>query len=274
MNGPLAMPRRWTRGAPCPARERAATLHAMKPVAVAIMAKAPRSGEVKTRLCPPLSPDEAASLYRCFLLDKIAQVRALESAAPVVAFSPPVARADFAALAPGFRLLAQRGADLGARLLNVVGDLLAEGHAGAIAVDSDTPTLPVQLLQEAVERLSLPGPDVVLGPTEDGGYYLIGVRAARPELFEGIAWSTPAVLGETLRRAEKAGLSTACLAPWSDVDTAGDLARLRAELTAAGERGPVHTGRFFAASSASSVPSTASLPPAADVGHDGRHQLE
>lgn len=233
----------------------------MRPVAVAIMAKAPRAGEVKTRLCPPLTHAAAAALYRCFLLDKIAQVGALAGTAPVLAFTPAAARPDFEALAPGFRLLAQRGVDLGARLHNVLGDLLADGHAAAVAVDSDTPTLPGGRLQAAVDQLSQPGPDLVLGPTEDGGYYLIGLRAARPALFEGMPWSTPAVLGETLRRAEQAGISTACLAPWADVDTAEDLARLRLELTEAGRDAPAHTAGFFA---------TSSLPPGAGVIHHGR----
>ena len=204
------------------------------PVAVAVMAKAPRAGEVKTRLCPPLAPAEAAALYRCFLLDTIATVGALAHAQPAIAYTPDDARAEFAALAPGFALVAQQGPDLGARLLSTLGRLLAAGHAGAIAVDSDTPTLPRDFLQRAVDQLAGPGPDVVLGPTEDGGYYLIGVRAAHRELFEDIPWSTAAVLDVTLRRAAKHGLHATCLPPWFDVDTPDDLERLRAELGADG----------------------------------------
>src|SRR5215470_2748135 len=96
-------------------------------VAVAIMAKAPTAGEVKTRLCPPLSPAEAAALYRCFLLDKIAQVRALPGATGVIAFTPLQGRRLFERLAPDFRLIAQRGDDLGSRLLNSLNGLLCEG---------------------------------------------------------------------------------------------------------------------------------------------------
>lgn len=204
-------------------------------VAVAIMAKAPRAGQVKTRLCPPLLPAEAAALYRCFLLDKIAAVGALTEAQPVIAYTPDDARAEFTALAPGFALVAQHGPDLGERLQATLASLLAAGHAGAIAVDSDTPTLPGHFLQQAVDRLTRPGPDdVVLGPTEDGGYYLIGVRAAHRELFEGVPWSTSDVLHVTLRRAAAAGLHTACLPPWFDVDTADDLERLRAALATDG----------------------------------------
>lgn len=200
-------------------------------IAVAIMAKVPRAGAVKTRLCPPLLAVEAAALYRCFLLDKIASVGALAGAHPVIAYTPEDAYAEVGALAPpGFALVAQRGPDLGARLYATLGSLLGGGHPAAIAVDSDTPTLPLAFLQQAVDLLSRPGPDVVLGPTEDGGYYLIGVRATHRELFEDVPWSTSEVLEVTLRRAAKAGLEAACLPSWFDVDTAEDLERLRASL--------------------------------------------
>lgn len=211
------------------------------------MAKAPRPGAVKTRLCPPLLAAEAAALYRCFLLDKIAAVQALSGVRPVVAYTPDEARAEFAALAPDFTLVPQRGPDLGARLHATLAGLLAAGYPGAIAVDSDTPTLPREFLQQAVDCLTRPGPDVVLGPTEDGGYYLIGVRAAHRALFEGVPWSTSAVLEVTLRQAAAAGLRTICTPAWFDVDTPDDLQRLQKELdgdpcAAAGGL----TGRFLA----------------------------
>ena len=198
------------------------------------MAKAPRPGEVKTRLCPPLLPADAALLYRSFLLDKISAVAALANAQPVVAYTPADARTEFDALAPGFSLIPQQGADLGARLHETLQALLAGGHAGAIAVDSDTPTLPREFLQQAVDSLAGPGPDVVIGPTEDGGYYLIGVRVAHRELFDDMPWSTPEVLDVTLRRAASAGLRVACLPPWFDIDTPDDLERLRSTLAADG----------------------------------------
>jgi rSAM/selenodomain-associated transferase 1 len=201
-------------------------------VAVAIMAKAPRPGDVKTRLCPPLLPAQAAALYRSFLLDKIASVGALVDVQPVIAYTPDDARAEFADLAPGFSLVAQQGPDLGARLHSTLAGLLADGHAGAIAVDSDTPTLPGAFLQQAVHCLSRPGPDVVLGPTEDGGYYLIGVRRPHRELFDAMPWSTSAVLDVTLHRAAVIGLRATCLPPWFDVDTPDDFVRLRTTLVA------------------------------------------
>ena len=187
-------------------------------VAVAIMAKAPLAGQVKTRLCPPLSPAEAAGLYRCFLLDKIEQVRALAQATPVVAYAPPDHGAMFSALAPDLALLPQQGPDLGVRLAGVLRRLLESGHHGAVAIDSDTPTLPVTLLQRAVDALADPAIDVVVGPTEDGGYYLIGVRAPQPELFVEMPWSTPDVLAETTHRAT---------APWPAPRPAPALVRRR-----------------------------------------------
>jgi uncharacterized protein len=216
-------------------------------IAVAIMAKAPRPGAVKTRLCPPLLAAEAAALYRCFLLDKIAAVQALSGVRPMVAYTPDEAQAEFAVLAPDFALVPQRGPDLGARLHTTLASLLAAGHPGAIAVDSDTPTLPREFLQQAVDCLTGPGPDVVLGPTEDGGYYLIGVRAANRALFDDMPWSTAAVLEITLRRAAAAGLQTVCTPAWFDVDTPDDLRRLRTVLDggrSAAEAG--ETARFLA----------------------------
>ncbi|MGH7354245.1 MAG: TIGR04282 family arsenosugar biosynthesis glycosyltransferase [Candidatus Rokuibacteriota bacterium] len=216
------------------------------PIAVAIMAKAPRPGEVKTRLCPPLSPAQAADLGRAFLLDKIAQVRALPGVTPAIAFTPEDERALFARLAPGFTLVPQRGDDLGARLHSTLDELLRHGHAAALAIDSDTPTLPSELLEEAVRVSGSRDVDVVLGPTEDGGYYLVGIRAAHRELFDAIPWSTAAVLATTLARARAAGLRTVCLPAWFDVDTPADLERLRAELDATPE-GARETRRLLAA---------------------------
>lgn len=213
-------------------------------IALCIMAKAPEAGRVKTRLCPPLSPADAAALYRCFLLDKIAQAREVAGAEPVLAYAPVQAAAVFEALAPGFTLLPQRGADLAARLTSVCAELFRSGCDAAIMIDSDTPTLPTERLERAVAVMSGGGHDLVLGPSEDGGYYLIGLRRLQPKLFEGMPWSTPTVLEETLRRARALGLSAVTLSAWYDVDTAADLARLHADLAAGPDGGPRHTRRF------------------------------
>jgi rSAM/selenodomain-associated transferase 1 len=214
-------------------------------VALCIMAKAPEAGRVKTRLSPPLSPDDAAELYRCFLLDKIAQTRGVAGAELMLAYEPAQAAAVFAALAPGFTLLLQRGADLTARLVAVCDELFRNGYDAVILIDSDSPTLPAGRLERAVTLMSGSASDLVLGPSEDGGYYLIGLRRPHPELFEGMPWSTPAVLEETLRRARALGLSSTRLEAWYDVDTAADLARLQAELADDSDGGPRHTRRFL-----------------------------
>ncbi len=220
-------------------------IHGTGQIAVFIMAKTPRPGEVKTRLCPLLSGAEAAELYRCFLLDKIQQVKALKEATPAIAYAPPEGRAVFEGMAPDFFLVPQRGADLGARLANSFEQFFRNGCAAALAIDSDTPTLPVAFLQQALDLIATPTVDLVLGPSEDGGYYLIGLRALHRELFEDIAWSTSQVLPETIRRAKAKGLQVVRLPPWHDVDTPGDLERLRAELTRTEEIEPRHTRRFF-----------------------------
>jgi hypothetical protein len=195
------------------------------------MAKAPQPGQVKTRLCPPLSQSEAAQLYHCFLRDKIAQVNALPSVAPVVSYAPDDVKSVFQDLTPShFRLIPQRGDDLGARILFTFNQLFQQGYPQVIVIDSDTPTLPTANLEEARRLIATQQNDVVLGPTEDGGYYLIGLRQSRPELFEGMPWSTSQVFPETRRRSEQSGLAVACAESWYDVDTPEDLARLTASL--------------------------------------------
>src|SRR5574342_134893 len=213
-------------------------------IALCIMAKAPVPGLVKTRLCPPLSSEDAADLYRCFLLARIAQARGVAGAERVLAYAPADAATVFEALAPDFTLLAQRGAVLTTRLTAVCADLFREGFDAVIITDSDTPTLPTERLESAVAVMKESGCDLVLGPSEDGGYYLIGLRGPHPELFEGMHWSTPTVLEETERRARALGLSSRRLAAWYDVDTAADLARLQAELAAGSDGAPRNTRRF------------------------------
>ena len=192
------------------------------------MAKVPIAGEVKTRLSPPLTPEQAAELARCFLEDRVEQLRGLPASDRLVAFTPPEREAELRALLPGdVRLLPQRGADLGARMSRLLSDLLAEGYAGAIALGTDTPTLPTAYLVEACEALRSGAADVVLGPSEDGGYYLIGLTAPAPDLFIDMAWSTATVCDETLRRARAAGRRISVLPTWFDIDRIADLARLR-----------------------------------------------
>lgn len=217
-----------------------------RPPAVAVMAKVPGMVPVKSRLHASLDADRATDLYRCFLLDRLDAVAALPGVIPVVAFTPVDAEPVMRGLAPdGVRLLHQRGRDLGERLANLLEDLLAAGHAAAIAIDSDSPTLPMPYLVDAARRLAGGRADVVLGPCDDGGYYLVGVRSPRSALFQGIPWSTSAVLSSTLAKAHALGLRVDLLPTWFDVDTEADLRRLHAEMKAAGG-GPPRTFAFVA----------------------------
>ena len=219
----------------------------MTAIAVVIMAKQPVPGTVKTRLQPLLSDIDIAALYGGFLRDRISQVRSLRGVAPVIAYTPAESRPFFAELAPDFLLLPQMGNGLSARLTCLFQQLFGMGHDGVIATDSDSPTLPTEHLQRAVDRLTVPGPDVVVGPSEDGGYNLIGLRRRYPALFDGIPWSTPEVYDETLRRAEELGARVIALPRWYDVDTPVEFERLRTEIDELGTAAPWHTRRFFAA---------------------------
>jgi hypothetical protein len=217
----------------------------MRAPAVAVMAKVPGTTPVKSRLCPALTPEQATELYRCFLLDTLEALGGVPGITPVTAFTPADAAERMAAMAPaGFRCVAQQGADLGERLATVLAGLLAEGHRGAIAIDSDSPTLPMAYVDEAARVLESATADVVVGPCDDGGYYLIGLAAPQPRLFADMAWSTPSVLRVTLDRARQLALRVHVLPPWFDVDTEADLTRLRDEL-ALGGHGPARTRAFL-----------------------------
>ena len=216
----------------------------MTSVAVAIMAKQPLAGTVKTRLRPLLSDGDIASLYECFLRDKVIQVRSLEAAA-VIAYTPAASRAFFAELAPDFLLLPQIGEGLSDRLTHTFQHLLDRGFDAVVATDSDSPTLPTGHLRRALDSLSRPGTDVVLGPCDDGGYYLIGLRQSYPMLFDAMPWSTSRVYDETLRRAAELGARVTALPRWYDVDTPTEFERLRAEIADLGNAAPQHTRQFF-----------------------------
>jgi rSAM/selenodomain-associated transferase 1 len=210
-----------------------------------IMAKEPAVGQTKTRLCPPLTPTEAAALYEAMLRDTIGLVAGLEGVRLAIAVTPPEATDSFRRISPPDAiLLPVAGADIGDCLNQVLGRLLADGHSGAIALNSDGPTLPAAYLRQAIAWLN--GADVVLGPSEDGGYYLIGLRQPRPELFREIEWSSERVTAQTLARAEAMGLSVALLPPWYDVDTTADLDRLWADLATLPAEALPYTRRFFA----------------------------
>ena len=201
-------------------------------------------GRTKTRLCPPLTPEQAAALYEALLRDTIHLAAGWEGVQLAIAVTPPEATDLFERWSPpGTILLPVTGVDIGHCLDQVLGRLLARGHAQAMALNSDGPTLPAGYLRQAVACLARA--DVVLGPGEDGGYYLIGLKKPHPDLFRGIDWSTERVTAQTLARAEALGLAVALLPAWYDVDTASDLERLRAEIAALPDDAVPHTRHFL-----------------------------
>jgi rSAM/selenodomain-associated transferase 1 len=219
--------------------------------ALAVMAKAPRPGKVKTRLSPPLTPEQASALNICFIKDtaeNIHQVTRASNSAGVVAYTPVGDEAAFdGLLPPGFELLGQRGDGFGERLLYVCEDLFSRGFSAVCLIDSDSPTMPQEALLQAVESLARAGDRMVLGGSDDGGYYLIGIKRLHCRLFEQIDWSTDRVFAQTLERAGEIALETELLPTWYDVDDAATLERLRLELSGGVAAGydAKHTRAYF-----------------------------
>src|SRR3954468_5307951 len=162
--------------------------------AIAVMAKASEPGRAKTRLVPPLTPDEAARFNTVFIQDVVGNILAATQSASIaayVAFGPRGAGAFFRGILPdGVEPFEASYPYFGDCLFNALEQLFQRGHAAAIVLNSDGQTLPTALLLEAADVLARPGEQAVLGPTEDGGYYLLGLKSNRRRLFEDIDWST------------------------------------------------------------------------------------
>jgi uncharacterized protein len=203
--------------------------------ALVIFAKAPIAGQVKTRLCPPLTLEQAAELYEGFLIDTVSRACSLAEVRVFLAITPADSEPIFRTLLPfPVSYFPQRGATLGEREANVFADLFNVGFARVVMIGSDIPTMPTSHLRGAFSLLAEPQNDVVLGPSRDGGYYLLGTRALHPELFENITWSTSVVFEETQRQARRTGLRVAQVPPWYDVDSEEELQQLVEELTQPG----------------------------------------
>ena len=225
--------------------------------ALAVMTKAPQAGRVKTRLVPPLTPEEAAELNKCFLRDTAAAISSACSRRPVgdegkrdfkpeagashseaataacgiAVYTPVGAESAYNDILPvDFSLLPQRGEKFGERLYLAVEDLFKCGFGSVCLIDSDSPTVSAENFAEAVELLSTTEDRVVLGPSDDGGYYLIGVKKPHRHLFEQIDWSTERVLNQTMQRATEIGIETKLLPTGYDVDDDAGLRRLCNEL--------------------------------------------
>src|SRR5205809_3375403 len=221
--------------------------------ALAVMTKAPQAGRVKTRLVPPLTPEEAAELNKCFLRDTAAVISSVCSRRPVgdahashseaataargiAVYTPVGAESAYTDVLPAdFSLLPQRGDEFGERLYFAVEDLFKCGFGSVCLIDSDSPTVPAENFEQAVELLGTSEDRVVLGPSDDGGYYLIGMKKPHRHLFEQIDWSTERVLNQTMQRATEIGIEVKLLPTGYDVDDGASLSRLCNELL--GEQG-------------------------------------
>jgi uncharacterized protein len=203
----------------------------VKTVAIGIVCKTPIAGRSKTRLSPPLRPEDCAGLSACFIRDLSATIATLpaDRITGYAIYTPIGSEAALRRLLPpGLRLLPQCAGDLGARLEQATVDLLGAGHAGAILVNSDSPTLPAAILAAAAQALR--GDAVVLSRAFDGGYTLIGLTRPHRRLFADIPWSTPEVYRLTRERADEIGLAVLDVPAWYDVDDAASLGLLESEL--------------------------------------------
>ena len=211
--------------------------------ALIVAAKKPEPGFTKTRLCPHFSPEAAAEFYNCLMRDTLALAAKLREVDLTLAYTPAAASDYFHNLVPnGFRLIQQKGANLGERLAHALRQHLEQGYHKAVIMNSDGPTLPVAHLKEAFSKLDQA--DVTLGMGHDGGYYLIGVKRHHPQLFQDIAWSTKKVIPQTLEACRRLQLRVHRLPEWYDVDVEADLARLRWDLAANPASAP-HTYAFL-----------------------------
>ncbi len=199
---------------------------------IVVVAKAPQVGKVKTRLCPPLTPAQAALLYTGFLLDTVAlalQVPEVEVKAVCPSSQDAAELRNLLPESVGY--IVQREAGLSAALTEAFEVGLALGYSKVLCISSDNPTLPVQYLEKALNVLE--ANELALGPTEDGGYYLIGAKQVYPFLFQEMIWSTDKVLAETMTRAEQLKLRVQILPAWYDLDTIQELDRFVQEIATA-----------------------------------------
>jgi rSAM/selenodomain-associated transferase 1 len=209
--------------------------------AIGVMAKAPQAGRSKTRLCPPLTADQAAAMSAAFLRDTTENLVAASRHAPIApyaAYAPAgtetllrscLAEGTALLLADGSAPMPEGVAGFGRCLLHAIQGMLAAGHGAACVLSSDSPTIPTAVLVQAADLLGAPGDRAVLGPADDGGYYLLGLKAPHAAMFRDIAWSTETVADATRARAREIGLELIELEPWYDVDDAASLGVLLRE---------------------------------------------
>ena len=203
---------------------------------VIVFAKNPVPNQVKTRLVPTLSPEQAAALYTAFLTDWCETLGKLPGVDLIIAYTPAEAQLDLQALlGDGVIYIPQIGTGLGERLTSATQWAAEHGYTKILLVGSDSPTLPISYISQALTLLD--SRDITIGPSTDGGYYLIGFSAVNvamtvPSVFEDIVWSTASVFRQTLGRIRSLKAKVGLLPPWYDIDTAEDLAFLYAHISA------------------------------------------
>lgn len=202
--------------------------------ALVVMAKAPQAGEVKTRLIGAMTAEEARDLYVAFLTDTFSLMEEImeerEELSLILCYTPEGEEEAFEDVErEGSLMIPQRGAELGERLRNCFADVFGMGHESVVVIGADTPNLPGELLFDAFDVLEEED-GVILGPSTDGGYYLIGMRREHPALFSRIPWSTDAVFAATEARAAEAGIHLIVMPEWYDIDTPEELALLEQDL--------------------------------------------
>jgi rSAM/selenodomain-associated transferase 1 len=191
------------------------------------MAKAPIPGSVKTRLVPVFSAPQAAALARALLIDQLEHLRAFRNADLYLAFTPLSARRLIRRLTPTrFEIFPQRGAGLGVRMQNIFATLFARGYQRIVLIGGDLPPVPLSHFAQAFTYLDHPKPRAVLGPSLDGGYYLIGLNREQPAVFAGMTWGHDRVLAQALEKLDVNGVQNEQLRTWFDVDTIDDVQRL------------------------------------------------
>ncbi len=195
--------------------------------AVILFARQPVPGQVKTRLQSEWPADTVCRIYEAFLEDARLQLLALEKTDCFVSIQSNFGKDYFEPFAAGgFRLIEQVGEDLGQRLQQAFAGRFEEGYERVVIIGSDSPTLPVDYIQQALQSAT----DLVLGPSTDGGYYLIGMAGQVTDVFAGIDWGTDRVLALTLEKVKQSRASLSLLPPWYDVDTPDDLRFLETHL--------------------------------------------
>ncbi len=196
-----------------------------------IFAKSPVPGKVKTRLTPYLTPTEAVELYKAFIADIVCNAHKLKCERITIAYTPANAEAVFRGICgQSVNYFPQKGNDLGERMKNAFKHSFDKGFKRTVIIGTDSPTLPLSYIRDAFDVLKeVP---VTIGPTFDGGYYLIGLSEQNDAIFDGVDWSTSRVFSQTMTRIQAINKQLYVLPPWYDVDTSDNLEFLRSHILA------------------------------------------